>query len=446
MKTKGFPHQIKSLIFHLQHPASGNFSEQGTGKTWIALATLEQRILRKEVKKALIICPASIIHVWENEIEKHADHLEPVILHGPDRVAKLDSKGNCFVVSYDSLLPEIVEWALRNCQMVIIDEVHKVKNIKAKRTKLVLPLTKLPYRLVMSGTPFPNNLTDIFTIAYLVDRGETFGKSYYDFLRKYFFKIPITATKRGIIYKYIPRPPLLGLAQYFVKKYGIRFLRSEIEGMPQKIYQVIPVPLTKEQKEYLNALTDKLPTDQFKFELPPNILAKYEKLQQITAGFIYEKGIPIEIGTNKHKALLDILPNLTYGDKKTIVVVKYRYEIEKLERLLASYNPLVLSGDTPNKEQVCQAFQENPSHKVLIMQISCGIGVTLTAADSMVFLTNSFSYADRYQSEDRICRTGQKQKRVLYIDILALDSLDQKIIDILNSKRKMLDDTLGVSS
>lgn len=251
MKTRRFSHQIKAIQFHIKHNASADFSEQGIGKTWTALALIELRLQRQQINKALILCPDSIIHVWLNEIDKHSSLINPIVLTGPNREEKLEEEGNCYIVSYDSLTPRIVKWAIENCQMVVFDEVHKVKNIKAKRTRLTLPLARIPYRLALSGTLFPNNLTDIFTIAYLIDRGKAFGNSYRLFLKKYFDAYPIMRINaKTTIYKYIPTKLMAQKANQFIKTKSIRFLREHLKDMPNKIYQEIPVNLTPEQEKY----------------------------------------------------------------------------------------------------------------------------------------------------------------------------------------------------
>jgi len=435
MKTTPFPHQQKAIEFHLQRNSSADYSEQGTGKTLVALGVIEERKKRNQIQSALIVCPASILHVWESEIEKHTD-LSYVTLKGPHRDFIFErTKADCYIISYDSLNYNIVKIAVQKCQQIVFDEVHKIKNMKAKRTKLSLAMaSKIPYRLQLSGTPFPNSLEDVFSLFLILDNGNTFGTNYYRFLNTYFFVQPIYGTRAK---KYIPKPILKEILKKAIRGKAIRFTKDELKYLPPKIYQKIPVDLTPIQAKYYARLSVNLPLEEFHFELPPNILAKYEKLQQITSGFLYlNDKEPVEFENPKFKALIDILPNTT-ARKKTVITCKYRYEIETLKNLLKEYNPLVLYGDTHNKEEVCNKFQNDPKYRVLIMQSQCGIGITLTAADTMIFLSNSFNYADRYQSEDRIHRTGQDSK-ALYIDIYARGTIDERVIEILEKKRKMI--------
>jgi len=207
MKTEPFEHQVKASEFHLKRNSSADYSEQGTGKTWVAINLIEKRMEAGQIKRALIVCPASILHVWETEILKHSSFLDFCILKGTHREEMLkDINAHCYIISYDSLTREIVKTATRKCQQVVFDEVHKAKNIRAKRTRLSLALAReIPYRLQMSGTPWPNSLEDVFSIFMILDRGATFGTNYYKFLNDYFYARPIPRTRAK---RYIPKPIL----------------------------------------------------------------------------------------------------------------------------------------------------------------------------------------------------------------------------------------------
>jgi len=434
VKTAPFEHQIKASEFHFNRYSSADYSEQGTGKTWVAINLIEKRIEAGQIKRAFIVCPASILHVWETEILKHSSFLDFCILIGARRHEMLeDIDAHCYIISYDSLTRDIVQMAVRKCQQLIFDEVHKAKNIQARRTELSLALArKITYRLQMSGTPWPNSLEDVFSLFMILDRGATFGTNYYRFLNDYFYARPIPRTRAR---RYIPKPILKRVIKKALKGKAVRFLKEDLKDIPPKIYQVIPVDLSPTQRKYYLQLSYGLPLEEFSFELPPNILVKYEKLQQIASGFLYLENRTVELENPKLKALLDILPNVLIGGKKAVIACKYRYEINALRSILKDYHPLVLDGGTQNKGAVCSKFQSDPSHQVLIMQVGCGIGVTLTAADTMIFVSNTFNYADRYQSEDRIHRAGQRSKHVLYIDIVAKGTIDERVLQILQTKR-----------
>jgi len=444
VKTKPYQHQLFTLKFHLSRSRSADFSEQGTGKTWAAIGAIEKRIKKEQIKHCLVVCPASILHVWANEIDKHSDFLTYEFLKGTKRHEVLkESSAHVFIVSYDSLTPQLVKIARQKCQMVIFDECHFAKNYKAKRTKLAMALAKTPHVIAMSGTPWPNDMTEVFSIFYLVDLGKTFGTNYYAFLRNYFYEKKIRIGFNRYVRKYIPTNRLFMKLSKALKTVAVRFRKDDLPDIPPKIYQEIIVEMSPDQRKYYKSISHDLPLDEFNFDLPPNILVKYEKLQQIASGFLYleDKSKVIEFNNPKWRALLEVLPSVTAG-KKAIVVCRYQYEITRLRKLLKDYNPLVLDGKTLNKAKVCRLFQEDEDHRVLIMQTSCGVGVTLTQADTMIFLTNSWSYAERYQTEDRICRAGQTSKHVLYIDVVCKGTIDERVLTILKKKRSRIERTL----
>ena len=440
MRTTPFQHQTKALKFHLSLSRSADFSEMGTGKTRVAIELIEKRIKRGETEKALIIVPASIIDTWAYEIDKHSDFLTYTILKGTNRKRLFEETDpHCYIISYDSLWKEMAKSLKeKGINFLILDEVHKVKNPKAKRTKLTIQLAdRCKYVLMMSGTPTPNSMEDVWSLFRILDGGATFGRNFYKFLRDYFVAIPVSR-RQPWLRKYKPRKILYKIVKSRLKNLAVRFRKQDLPDLPDKLYVKVFVNLSREQVKYYNKVALGLNIDEFKFELPPNILAQYEKLQQITSGFFYLPDGVVRFENPKIKAVLDMLPSLTANGKKTVIVCKYREEINQLREAIHP-EPLVLSGDTINKHYIVNKFQTDPEEKVLVMQTSMGIGITLTAADSMVFLSNTFSYSDRYQSEDRIHRASQEAKKVVYYDIIAKGTLDEKILKILEEKRNRME-------
>ncbi|MEM2900231.1 MAG: DEAD/DEAH box helicase, partial [Thermoplasmata archaeon] len=349
-----------------------------------------------------------------------------------------------YVVSYDSIyssgynfLSKLLD---KKFDQVIFDEIHKAKNPKSRRTKLsILLADNIDNRLLMSATPITNDLLDIWSQFRLLDKGKTFGTNFYVFRNRYFNSIINKYGKIKVI-KYFPKYRTKLIISEAIKKNGIRFKKQDCLDLPPKSYETLYVKLQGEQNRIYHKLSHGLSLEEFNFNLSPSVLVKYEKLQQVTSGFLYdrENNKIIEFNNPKLDIVKTLLPAMTVDDNKTIIFCKYKYELELYSKALKEYSPLVISGETPNKEKICHAFNTDPKHKVVVVQISCGIGISLTAASNVIYVSNTFSYADRYQSEDRAHRMGQT-KKTSYYDIVALATIDERVLQILNSKRSRIE-------
>lgn len=444
MKSKLYPHQKENLKFHLTMPRSADFSEMGIGKTLIALAKITHLIAKGTINKVLIICPCSVIPVWEKEIEKHTS-LTYITLEGSllDKGKILNEHPNedIYIVSYDTIpgrkttknvLLKIL--FMLKFDMIVCDEVTFIKNYETLRFKAVRLLCDSTNQILfLTGTPITNRPDTIFTIYSALDQGETFGKNFYKARNKYFRNIGVTFPIWQI------RETMKDELSHKIYTKAVRITKDECLNLPPKIFTPRYCELANEERKVYKPIAAEilriLRIGDTKINIP-NALTKLSKLSQICSGFLYgNEGQVVTFSNNqKIKLLEEVLEEI--GDEKVIIYTRWREDqriiCSTLERLHKSFR--TLSGDSKDRKIPIQDFQEKEEVKILVANIAVGgYALTLTATRYIIYYSLSFALTDWLQSQDRIHRVGQT-KTCFYIPLLVRDSIDEYIYESLEHK------------
>ena len=233
-----------------------------------------------------------------------------------------------------------------------------------------------------------------------------------------------------------------------IGKFSSRILKEECLDLPPKVYLRRNVTLTDDQariymqlKEYALAHLD---NDEFM--TPPNVLTQLLRMQQVLSGHtMSSEGNLFEIKDNRLSELQDCLDEM---DGKTIIWSRFRYDVKRItEALSTDHGPeSVVSyfGDTSDDErtQAIESFQNGEARFFVGNPQTGGMGITLTAAQNVIYFANSFDLAIRTQSEDRAHRIGQ-EKSVTYVDLIAEGTIDEKIVTALRSKMDIATKVMG---
>jgi len=437
-KTKPFKHQLQCFHFFKQLTIGALFLEMGLGKTKCIIDLLNYFIFSgKRITPILYACPNSVLENVKHEFELHSPlRLRIEILSGTKqkkcRILKCTS--DIFIINYEAIRTIEKELSSRHFYCVICDESTRIKNPQAQCSKALHRLSQLvPYRYILSGTPITQSAVDIFS-QYKFLEPNIFGSSYYAFKNKY-------AVMGGYLNKQIVGYRKLDELQQKIYKTAIRFTKKECLDLPDKVYEVKQFSLNKEEQKVYNDVKKKILVEIEGKQLRTSlIITKLIKLSQITTGFVK---LPDEVirFDNPSKLMLlkellgDILPN------KLIIWCNFTQNIKDIPDLLAALRipHVTLSGATPQSERQnkIDSFQQDPDCKVFLGQIRTGgMGINLTAASYVIYYGNTYSLADRLQSEDRCHRIGQTNK-VTYIDLVARDTIENSFIKILAKKQDL---------
>lgn len=453
VKAKLYKHQEAAFQYALDTLSRSKglavLADMGTGKTLITISVAGTLFSQGKIQRLLVVCPKSIIGVWEEEFRKFADYRYALTaLDGT-----LEKKKAAFnfmtgtalqviVVNYESawrLEDEIAKW---KPDMIVCDESSKIKNPMATQSKALHRLGReSKYNCILTGTPITNNPLDFFSQYKFLDEN-IFGKSYYLFRNRY-----------AIMGGY-QRHQIIGyqsLAELVTKAHSIAF-RIKIEDavdLPPFIDETRYITLEPKAQSVYNQIAHEsyVELEQGNVTIR-NVLTQLLRLSQCTGGFIKndQTNEAQAVSRAKLDALEDIIDSCVEEGKKVVVFARFIPEIDEIEKLLKKkgIGYALIKGDVKDRAEEVRKFQEEPNVKVFVGQLqTTGMGLTLTAASVAVYYSLDFSYANYEQSRARIHRIGQNQK-CLYIHLVAKNTVDEKVLGALNKKgdiaKLMVDD------
>ena len=443
VKAKLFAHQKDAYDFALDAFEKGKavalLADMGTGKSMMTIAITGTLEADKGVKKMLVVCPKSIVGVWEDEFRKFADYRYALtVLDGT-----MEKKRSAFnymqgaalqiiVVNYEScwrLESEITKW---KPDLIVCDESSKIKTPSASQSKALHRLGRQSkYNIILTGTPITGSPLDIFSQYKFLD-DSIFGTSFYLFRNRYAI---LGGYQNRMIVGY------RHLDELVEKVHSIAF-RIKIEDavdLPPFIDKTQIVPLEPPAQSIYRMIEKDCYAELAGGEVTArNVLTQLLRLAQCTGGFIRNDsmGTAEQVSSAKLEALEDIIETCLSEEKKVVVFARFVPEIEAIAAMLKKkkIGYVQIYGATTDRADQVKKFQEDAEVKVFIGQLqTTGMGLTLTAANVAVFYSLDFSYANYEQSRARIHRIGQKQK-CLYIHLVGKGTVDEKILNALKHK------------
>jgi len=464
-KTKPYGHQLKALEMSWNRETFAYFMEMGTGKTKVLIDNMAMLYDKGKIDGALIIAPKGVIGTWNNqELPAHLpNHIENVTVLWQANITKSQSRklGNLFKIGEELhiLIMNIEAFStqkgaqfaqkfmLSHKTLMVIDESTTIKNPKAKRTKNILQLAdRAQYRRILTGSPVTKNPLDLFTQCYFLDPFHLDHASYYSFRTRY--AIMKTAYIAGRSIQLVAGFKHLDELSEKLKPFSYRVLKEDCLDLPDKIYMKRVISLTEEQQKiYKQMKEEALATLNGKTVTTMVALTQLMRLHQITCGhFSADDGTIQMIKNNRLKELMDILEEV---EGKAIIWAHYQYDVKRIikeiEKVHGPGSVVDYYGLTPQdqRDKNREAFQNDSKVRYLVgTPQTGGYGITLTAANTVIYYSNGYDLEKRLQSEDRAHRIGQ-HKPVTYVDILAEETVDEKIVKSLRKKINIASEVLG---
>lgn len=406
---KPFDHQKVTTAFLITNKRAFCFNEAGTGKTSSAIWAADYLMNLGVMKRVLIVCPLSIMYsAWQSDLFKVAMHRKVAVAHGSAEKRKKVIKGDYefVIINYDGVnvvAPEIKE---ANFDLVIIDEANAYKTSTTQRWKIMRSLLYPNMGLwMMTGTPAAQSPVDAFGLAKLVCP---------DNVPKFF-----TAWRDRVMYKigqfkYIPKPDSKEVV-FRALQPAIRYTKNECLDLPDVMYQYRDAPLSSQQQKYYIRLKNDMLVKAAGEEISAvNAAAMLTKLLQLSGGAVYTDSgevLEFDIAPRLH-VLKEVMQEASH---KVLIFVPYRHTINIVKKYLTDegYTSEIINGEVAAAERgrIFDRFQTTPDPHVLIIQPQAAShGVTLTAADTIVFWSPVMSVETYIQCVARIDRVGQKNK------------------------------------
>jgi SNF2 family DNA or RNA helicase len=404
---KPFEHQRTTSSFLTMNKRAFCFNEQGTGKTASAIWAADFLMKQGAVRRVLVICPLSIMDsAWRADLFSFAMHRSVDIAYGsPKKRAEIISGPAEFVIiNYDGV--EIVSDAIANggFDLIVVDEATHYKNAQTKRWKTLNKLlTPDMWLWMMTGTPAAQSPLDAYGLAKLVNplAVPRFFGSFRDMVM---YKITQ--------FKWTPKENATETV-YRALQPAIRFTKEECLDLPEMTYVKRQVELTRQQKKYYETLKSRMVMQAAGEEITAaNAAVNMNKLLQISAGAIYtDSGDALEFDIkHRYQVLKEVIDETS---QKVLIFVPFRHTIDILISKLRKdgVTAEIIRGDVsaPKRTEIFKTFQTQVDPKVLVIQPqSAAHGVTLTAADTVVWWGPTSSLETYAQANARVHRSGQK--------------------------------------
>lgn len=413
----------------------------GTGKTKALLWAWDYLRSNGICGKLLVSAPLSTLRfTWGREIFNTLPHRKAVVLHGTkkQRLELLASNdADIFIINHDGhkvILKEIM--ARKDINVLCIDELAVFRNGGSNRTKeMCLLAASMQWVWGMTGSPIPHEPTDAWAQARIVTPSR---------VPKYFTRYREDLMTKDGPFKWAPKPDAVDKA-YATLQPSVRFTLDDVIELPELVERTLDVEMGPQQAKIYKALMAQCYAAVQSQEITAaNAGAVMMKLLQVACGWVYAKDrtvVPLD-NSKRVEALMDAI-NAT--DRKVLVFAPFKHALAGISDALTleGIEHAVVSGDTSEKErsQVFNLFQNTGKYRVLLAHPQClAHGITLTAADTIIWFAPVTSLEIYDQANARIRRIGQKHKQL----VLHLQStpVEKKIYKMLQGKQKVQNELL----
>lgn len=428
---KPFDHQRETSSFLTLHRRAFCFNEQGTGKTASVIWAADYLMTLNRLKRVLVICPLSIMDsAWRNDLFKFAMHRKVDVAYGKPEKRREIIKGEAefIIVNYDGVEIIADTIAQGGFDLIVIDEANAYKNPQTRRwkvlSKLVTPDTWL---WMLTGTPASQSPTDAYGIAKLVNP---------DGVPRFFGGFRDQVMNKVTQFKWVPKPDADNVV-YRALQPAIRFTKEECLDLPEMTYVTRDVPLTAQQTKYYELLRKQLIVQAAGEEITTvNAAANLNKLLQLSGGAVYsDTGEVIHFDASNRLAVLREV--IEESSHKVLVFVPYRHAIEVVSEDLKKhgYATTVIHGgvSASKRSEIFERFQTKNDLQVLVIQPQAAShGVTLHAANTIVYWSPVMSVETYLQCNARVHRAGQKNPTTVVH--LQGSGVERRMYTMLNSK------------
>ena len=467
-KSKPYQHQYDAFDKSKDKKYYALFMEQGTGKSKVVIDNIAYLYRRGNINTAIIAAPKGVYRNWfASEFKAHMPEdvvsFTDICIWNPTETKtnierlteflKPSHKLKFFIINIEALSTEKGKNYLQRLlnltkSFFCIDESTNIKNRTARRTKACMKLGKLAtYRRILTGTPVTQGPLDLWSQMHFLD--EFILQSSFYAYRNTFCVIQRRRTSSHSFDEVVGYQRLDEL-QKILDEHSFRVTKEECLDLPPKLRQIRHIDMTPAQKRMYVILKKRaiLELEREKLVTAPLIITRILRLQQILCGFIKYDDKTEENIEGENPRIQELLNVIEETQGNIIIWATYRNSIKLIRDTLAkkfgTNKVAAFFGDTKaeDRQDIVEKFQSGELRFFIGQPRTGGYGLTLTNAKTVIYFNNTYDMEVRLQSEDRAHRIGQKDK-VLYIDFVCPNTLDEKIMKTLNTKKKLADQITG---
>ncbi|WP_297598111.1 DEAD/DEAH box helicase [uncultured Cetobacterium sp.] len=409
--------------------------DMGLGKTLQAI-TLITSLHKVDGRKSLIIMPKSLIYNWESEIKKFSPGLKCGIYYGNFRDRSIFNEVEVIITTYGTIRNDVEYLKEMKFDLIVLDESQNIKNVNAQTTKAVM-LLESKHRLALSGTPIENNLGELYSLFRFLNPSmfgtiDEFNYHYANPIQKENDKEAIEELKKKI-YPFILR----------------RVKKEVLKDLPDKIEKTLFIGMNPEQKKlyeerrtyYYGMINSQIKT-QGLGKTQFYILQALNELRQLTS--CPEMKNP-NVVSSKREVLINNVQDAVENGHKVLVFTNYIKSIESITSDLKKrgIKYLEMTGATKDRQGLVDQFQNDNRYKVFVMTLKTGgVGLNLTAADTIFIYDPWWNKTVENQAVDRAYRLGQ-DRTVFSYKLILKDTIEEKILKLQESKSQLLDNLIS---
>lgn len=410
--------------------------DMGLGKTLQTLALLA-KVYEQATQPTLIVMPRSLLFNWERETRRFAPQLKTYTFYGQNREMEQLRQAHLVFTTYATLRNGIEALKEESFYYVILDESQHIKNIQTQTNKAV-SLLRSTHRLALSGTPIENNLGELYALFHFLNpslfgTSAQFGEDYLNPIQKQGDK-GATQSLRKKIYPFVLR----------------RLKKEVLTELPDKVEQILYVPMSDAQKRLYEQRRQ-----YFAEEVPRQIAEKgvmgaqftifqaLNELRQIAT--IPEALTDGKVEGGKLELLMEQLLDLLANGHKALIFVNFLAAIESIQTKLdeEGVDYVTMTGATRNRQQLVDRFQQDPGCRVFLLTLKTGgVGLNLTAADTIFIYDPWWNVASENQAIDRAHRMGQVNKVHAY-KLISEGSIEEKILQLQEMKKELFENIIS---
>jgi SNF2 family DNA or RNA helicase len=403
-----YAHQAASLKFCARRKLVADFSDPGTGKSLVQILDFAKR--NKREKKAMqIFAPKSLLKAaWANDIQKFAPQLTISIAWAANRKEAMQAKADVYITNIDAATDLVTYpkafWS--KFDTIVVDESTAIKNPTAKRSKALAKISKhFKYRRILSGTPMPQSIVDLWHQIYLLDEGKRLGPSFRHFRAQ--TCVPEQNGPEANNLKWIDRPGIEIAVTALLSDILIRHRFEDCVDIPENHAYKIDVDLSaRHRKFYRDFEAAQLIEFKGKTITAVNAAALNVKLLQLASGASYnDQGDYSLITTERYELTADLVEARAHST----VWYQWRHQLEELRKEF-DRRKLVYAVWNPDHPEIADEFQAGRYQALLCHPQNAAHGLTLTRATSTILCSPTFNLEHYLQLARRIYRIGQKQK------------------------------------
>lgn len=415
------------------------FATGNTGKTLSVLWAADYLMQLGKIRRAIIVCPKSVMSVWENELHSHfLFSRRCVVLHGSKarRLKMLEQDVPFYIINHDGIKTIEKELKAKGFDLWVIDEAAAFRNAQSNRSKCLNRLiTDVFWMWMLTGTPCPTLPTDAWALGRMLRS---------PLAPKYFSNFKSQVMTQVTPFKWVPKPDAYATA-YAVLQPGVRYKKEDCIDLPPVTFQHYDCDQTKEQKDAFKEMQKELVMDVGGNKITAaNAGVKLNKLLQVCCGEVYDNnGNATTINSlNRLQTCNEIVEQARH---KVLVFVPFTAALNQVANYLRKkgHSVAVVDGRTSvgKRKKIFDDFQNTDEPRVLVAHPqTTAHGLTLTRADTTIWYAPIFSLEIFEQANNRMSRPGQKNK--MTVAMICSSWLERKVYEALENKAHMQNSVL----